>query len=175
MLHYIIHAYDYPAIADKGLAAARRYGRIAPYVPHALHRPGHIFSRLAMWKDSIEANRASVDASKAYAAKKCPDATWWEEVHAIDYIVYAHLQMGQSKKAKEYVDQVVNTKKVMPEADGGIAAALGFTPARYYLELNSWSNCCWRLSRCSSFWRIVSSISRSSCWVRILFIQAGSS
>ena len=139
LLHYIIHAYDYPAIADKGLAAARKYGKIAPYVPHAIHMPGHIFSRLSMWKDSIEVNRASADASKAYAAKKFPDATWWEELHAIDYIVYAYLQMGQSNKAKDYVDQVVNTKKVMPEAHGAIAATVGFTPARYYLELKDWA------------------------------------
>ena len=104
--HYIIHAYDYPAIADKGLAAARRYGKIAPFVPHALHMPAHIFSRLSMWKDSIEVNRVSVEASKAYAAKKFPDATFGQELHNMDYIVYAHLQMGQSKKAKEYVDQV---------------------------------------------------------------------
>jgi tetratricopeptide (TPR) repeat protein len=137
--HYIIHAYDYPAIADKGLSAARRYGKIAPYVPHALHMPAHIFSRLSMWEDSIEVNRASADASKAYAAKKFPDATWVGEFHAIDYIVYAHLQMGQSNKAKEYVDQVLHTTKVMPEADGAIAATVGFTPARYYLELKDWT------------------------------------
>ena len=77
--------------------------------------PAHIFSRLSMWEDSIEVNRASVDASKAYAAKKFPGATWGQELHDIDYIVYAHLQMGQSKKAKEYVDQVLNTKKVTSE------------------------------------------------------------
>ena len=136
--HYIIHAYDYPAIADKGLAAARRYGKIAPYVPHALHMPAHIFSRLSMWEDSIEVNRASVDASKAYAAKKFPGATWGQELHDIDYIVYAHLQMGQSKKAKEYVDQVLNTKKVTSE-DASVAASLSFTPARYYLELKDWT------------------------------------
>jgi tetratricopeptide (TPR) repeat protein len=138
--HYIIHAYDYPAIADKGLAAARRYGKIAPFVPHATHMPAHIFSRLSMWKDSIEVNRVSVEASKAYAAKKFPDATFGQELHNMDYIVYAHLQMGQSKKAKEYVDQVVNTKKVMPETyDAGVAAAVAFTPARYYLELKDWT------------------------------------
>ena len=136
--HYIIHAYDYPAIADKGLAAARRYGKIAPFVPHALHMPAHIFSRLSMWKDSIEVNRVSVEASKAYAAKKFPDATFGQELHNMDYIVYAHLQMGQSKKAKEYVDQVqvLSTKKAMPETyDAGAAAAVAFPPARYYLEL----------------------------------------
>jgi tetratricopeptide (TPR) repeat protein len=140
--HYIIHAYDYPAIADKGLAAARRYGKIAPFVPHALHMPAHIFSRLSMWKDSIEVNRVSVEASKAYAAKKFPDATFGQELHNMDYIVYAHLQMGQSKKAKEYVDQVqvLSTKKVMPETyDAGAAAAVAFPPARYYLELKDWT------------------------------------
>ena len=126
--HYIIHAYDYPAIADKGLAAARRYGKIAPFVPHALHMPAHIFSRLSMWKDSIEVNRVSVEASKAYAAKKFPDATFGQELHNMDYIVYAHLQMGQSKKAKEYVDQVLSTEEGDARDDAGAAAAVAFTP-----------------------------------------------
>src|SRR4030095_14928334 len=73
--HYLIHSYDYPALAERGLAAARSYDSIAPWVPHALHMPSHIFTRLGMWDESITANRASAEASRAYAAMRHRDAT----------------------------------------------------------------------------------------------------
>src|SRR5438309_8703768 len=84
--HYLIHSYDYPAFAERGLAAARSYSSIAPWVPHALHMPSHIFTRLGMWEDSIAANRSSADASRAYAAMRHRDAAEAEEVHALDYM-----------------------------------------------------------------------------------------
>src|SRR2546428_3539940 len=68
--HYLIHSYDYPAFAERGLAVARSYGSIAPGAPHALHMPSHIFTRLGMWEESIAANRSSADASRAYAAMR---------------------------------------------------------------------------------------------------------
>ena len=87
--HYLIHSYDYPPIAHHGLDAARRYGKIAPDAPHALHMPSHIFTRLGAWTDSVESNRAAArsDAQKG-----------WNSMHAYDYMVYAHLQMNQDRR-----------------------------------------------------------------------------
>src|SRR2546429_5537474 len=89
--HYLIHSYDYPALAERGLAAARSYGSIAPWGPHALHMASHIFTRLGMWEESIAANRSSADASRAYAAMRHRDATEAEELHALDYMAYSYL------------------------------------------------------------------------------------
>src|SRR5229473_3107865 len=94
--HYLIHSYDYPPIAEKGLNAARRYASIAPAAPHALHMPSHIFTRRGYWQDSIESNRASAAAA--------PDH--FNQLHALDYLAYAHLQMGQDAAAKRVLDQV---------------------------------------------------------------------
>src|SRR5881394_3545795 len=80
VVHYLIHSYDYPALATRGLPAAQSYAAIAPWVPHALHMPSHIFTRLGMWDESIAANRASAEASRAYAAMRHRDATEAEEL-----------------------------------------------------------------------------------------------
>jgi len=138
--HYLIHSYDYPSLAERGLAAARSYGSIAPWVPHALHMPSHIFTRLGMWEDSIAANRSSADASRAYAAMRHRDATEAEELHALDYTVYSYLQEGQDAKAKEIVDFVSTVRKTNPELEFSAAYALAAIPSRYALERNAWSD-----------------------------------
>src|SRR5205809_4656133 len=137
--HYLIHSYDYPALAERGLAAARSYGTIAPWVPHALHMPSHIFTRLGMWEESIAANRSSADASRAYAAMRHRDATEAEELHALDYMAYSYLQEGQDNKAKEIVDFVATVRKTNPELEFSAAYALAAIPSRYALERNAWS------------------------------------
>src|SRR5438477_895503 len=137
--HYLIHSYDYPALAERGLAAARSYGSIAPWVPHALHMPSHIFTRLGMWEESIAANRSSADASRAYAAMRHRDATEAEELHALDYMAYSYLQEGQDAKAKEIVDFAATVRKTNPELEFSGAYALAAIPARYALERNAWS------------------------------------
>src|SRR5881398_2363510 len=137
--HYLIHSYDYPALAERGLAAARSYGSIAPWVPHALHMPSHIFKRLGMWEESIAANRSSADASRAYAAMRHRDATEAEELHALDYMAYSYLQEGQDNKAKEIVDFVATVRKTNPELEFSAAYALAAIPSRYALERNAWS------------------------------------
>src|SRR6266536_152403 len=137
--HYLIHSYDYPALAERGLAAARSYGSIAPWVPHALHMPSHIFTRLGMWEESIAANRSSADASRAYAAIRHRDATEAEELHALDYMAYSYLQEAQDTKAKEIVDFVATVRKTNPELEFSAAYALAAIPARYALERNAWS------------------------------------
>jgi hypothetical protein len=89
--HYLIHLYDYPAIAEKGLDAARRYAEIAPAAPHALHMPSHIFTRVGYWNESIASNVASTKAAKAEKSVN-------DQLHAQDYLVYAFLQLGQDQK-----------------------------------------------------------------------------
>ena len=137
--HYLMHSYDYPALAERGLAASRSYGSIAPWVPHALHMPSHIFTRLGMWEESIAANRSSADASRAYAAMRHRDATEAEELHALDYMAYSYLQEGQDNKAKEIVDFVATVRKTNPELEFSAAYALAAIPSRYALERNAWS------------------------------------
>jgi tetratricopeptide (TPR) repeat protein len=138
--HYLLHSYDYPALAERGLAAARSYGSIAPWVPHALHMPSHIFTRLGMWEESIAANRSSADASRAYARMRHRDATEAEELHALDYMAYSYLQEGQDTKAKEIVDFAATVRKTNPELEFSAAYALAAIPSRYALERNAWSD-----------------------------------
>src|SRR5882672_9166563 len=103
--HYLIHSYDYPAIADKGLTAARRYASIAPAAPHALHMPSHIFTRRGYWQESIDANKASAGAK----------GNQFDQLHALDYLAYAHLQMAQDAMAKRVVDYLSDIPKVTIE------------------------------------------------------------
>jgi hypothetical protein len=101
VLHYLIHGYDYPLVAEKGLAAAKAYAAISPWVPHVLHMPSHIFTRLGMWDEVISSNLASSEASRQYEARKHPGATGFEELHAWDYMVYGYLQTAQDARALE--------------------------------------------------------------------------
>jgi tetratricopeptide (TPR) repeat protein len=139
VVHYLIHCYDYPALAQRGLAAARSYDSIAPWVPHALHMPSHIFTRLGMWDESIAANRASADASRAYAAMRHRDATEAEELHALDYMAYSYLQEAQDTEAKKIVDLAAKVRKTNPELEFSAAYALAAIPTRYAFERNDWA------------------------------------
>ena len=137
LAHYIIHSYDVPALASHAADAARRYASIAPDAPHALHMPSHTFTRLGYWEDSIATNLLS-----AAAAKKAGQV--YEELHAMDYTVYAYLQTGQDAKAKALVDaapgvaaQANATAGAAPPAAGGYASAA--IPARYALERGAWA------------------------------------
>jgi hypothetical protein len=136
--HYLIHSFDYPALAPMALAAARSYAKIAPSAPHALHMPSHIFTRLGLWQESIESNIASAAAAKNYAAKMHPGAASFNQLHAMDYLTYAYLQTAEDRKARAIVDEVYSIKKV---DDATFAAAYAFAavPARYALERRQWS------------------------------------
>src|ERR1700722_9388677 len=128
--HYLIHLYDYPAIAAKGLPAAQRYSKIAPMAPHAQHMPSHIFTRVGYWKESIAANTASVQAAKA--SKEVGD-----QLHGQDYLVYAYLQLGQDKEARGVVDEIEAAK---PDPDAFAAAfSRAVAPARYMVERGDWA------------------------------------
>src|SRR6266550_8911292 len=98
--HYLIHSYDAPPIAQKGLPAARRYASIAPAAPHALHMPSHIFTRLGYWQDSINSNRVSAEVAKAELKQTNLEAGSYNALHAMDYITYAALQLGKDKEAR---------------------------------------------------------------------------
>jgi predicted Zn-dependent protease len=139
VVHYLIHAYDYPQLAQRGLPAAKSYASIAPWVPHALHMPSHIFTRLGMWDESIAANLASAEASRAYEAMCHRDATEAEELHALDYLVYSYLQEARDSEAKKIVDLAAKVRKTNPELEFSAAYALAAIPTRYAFERNDWA------------------------------------
>jgi tetratricopeptide (TPR) repeat protein len=139
VVHYLIHSYDYPQFAQRGLAAAKAYNSIAPWVPHALHMPSHIFTRLGMWDESIAANCASAEASRAYAAMRHRDATEAEELHALDYLAYSYLQEARDAEAKKIVDLAAMVRKTNPELEFSGAYALAAIPTRYAFERNDWA------------------------------------
>ncbi len=139
VVHYLIHSYDYPQFAQRGLTAAQTYNSIAPWVPHALHMPSHIFTRLGMWDESIAANRASAEASRAYSAMRHRDATEAEELHALDYMAYSYLQEAQDAEAKKIVDIAAKVKNTNPELEFSAAYALAAIPTRYAFERNDWA------------------------------------
>jgi tetratricopeptide (TPR) repeat protein len=139
VVHYLIHSYDYPQFAERGLAAAQTYDSIAPWVPHALHMPSHIFTRLGMWDESIAANRVSAEASRTYATMRHRDATEAEELHALDYMAYSYLQEAQDTEAKKIVDLVAKVRKTNPELEFSAAYALAAIPTRYAFERNDWA------------------------------------
>jgi tetratricopeptide (TPR) repeat protein len=138
LAHYLIHSYDYPPLAKRGLAAANAYAAMQPWVPHALHMPSHIYTRLGMWKENIASNRASAAASRAYEAKYHPGAASFEELHALDYQMYGLLQAGHDRAAKDLLGRLGEIKKTHPETDFVVGYAFGAMPARYVLERREW-------------------------------------
>jgi tetratricopeptide (TPR) repeat protein len=128
--HYLIHLYDYPPIADKGIEAARRYAKIAPDAPHALHMPSHIFTRVGYWQESIDSNMASGRSAKAAG-------DFHEQLHAMDYLVYAYLQLGQDKKAGDVVEAMNAVTGFTETAIAGPYARAA-SPARYAVERGDW-------------------------------------
>lgn len=135
--HYLIHTYDYAELAERGLPAARAYARIAPAVPHALHMPSHIFSRVGVWPDMVKSNRASYLAAKGELQKSTLGIGNYDALHAMDYMVFAYLQQAQDTKAKQLLDEVVAIRTVNVE---NVVAAYAFAaiPARFALERGDW-------------------------------------
>ncbi len=140
LAHYIIHAYDHPPLAEKALGAARSYASLAPSVPHALHMPSHTFTRVGLWKESIETNRRSAEAARKEKATA-------EELHAMDYQAYAYLQIAQDAAARRVADESgAAAARLDPNATGaaapGVAGlyASAAIPARYVLERGAWAD-----------------------------------
>jgi len=136
--HYLIHSFDYPQLAQLALPAARRYSKIAPSSPHALHMPSHIFTRLGLWPESIQSNLASAEAAREHVAMSHPGAASFDQLHAMDYLVYAYLQGAQDREAKRMLDQINTFSKVDSEIFSA-AYAFAAVPARYALERRRWS------------------------------------
>ena len=137
--HYLIHSYDSAPLADLGLPAAICYSDIAPAVPHALHMPSHIFTRVGQWQNAIESNLASADAGQNYAAKVFgPGVVWDQTLHALDYLEYSYLQTGQDTEAKRVLDQLMSYQKATPSSLAA-AYAVAAIPARYVVERQNWA------------------------------------
>ena len=128
--HYVIHADDNPVLAPLALDAAKHYSQIAPDAPHALHMPSHIFTRLGLWDDSIASNLASADSARKQNLAG-------DELHALDYLVYAYLQAGRVTEARKLTQQlpVVEPGDAARYAGGYATAAI---PARYWIERQQW-------------------------------------
>ena len=134
VLHYLIHSYDFPPLASRGLNTAKHYALAAPSAPHALHMPSHVFSMLGMWEESVKSNREALTVAKNY-------------VHAIDFMVYAHLQQAQDSEAKRLLEESGALYKTQPPTaeltpTGGVLTvhtAFAAIPARYAIERGAWA------------------------------------
>ena len=139
LAHYIIHSYDFPPLANRALEAARRYAKIAPSAPHALHMPSHTFTRLGYWQESIDTNTKSGAVARR-------EGSVAEELHTMDYRVYAYLQTAQDGNARRMLDALPEVAaRFDPDAIGSAAPgsagvfALAAIPARYALERGAWA------------------------------------
>ena len=135
--HYLIHSYDYPALAQLALPAARRYAKIAPASAHAQHMPSHIFTRLGLWQEAIRSNLDAEASAKAFAVRNHLSGVWDEQFHAMDYLAYAYLQGAQDKQARGVLDELNKIQKADPETFK-VAYAVAAIPARYALERRRW-------------------------------------
>lgn len=141
IIHYIIHTYDYPGIAALALPAARRYAEVAPSSAHALHMPSHIFTRLGLWDESIKLNTRSVEAAQCYAQAAGIKGHWDEELHGIDYLVYAYLQKGDNKSAAKELQYLATITAVSP-VNFKEAYTFAASPTRFALENKDWAAAC---------------------------------
>ena len=136
--HYLIHSFDYPALAELALPAARRYAAIAPDSAHAQHMPSHIFTRLGLWDEAIKSNLAAAAAANAHAAALGMTGAWDQRLHAMDYLTYAYLQSGQDEKAVKVFEELQAIAKVEPPSPTAAYAATAI-PARILLERRLWN------------------------------------
>ncbi|MGA8153787.1 MAG: hypothetical protein WB952_22750 [Terriglobales bacterium] len=139
--HYLIHSYDSPQMAQLGLPAARRYAKVAPAAPHALHMPSHIFARLGLWQDDIDSNLASITATRKTAAMHMGGEG--HQFHAMDFLEYAYLQSGREADARHLIEEVQAMppmKDMYGEGFDPRVYAMVVFPARYALELHHWSD-----------------------------------
>ena len=135
--HYIIHSVDYPSLAELGLQAARVYASIAPDSPHALHMPSHIFTRLGLWDDSIASNIASMKSAVAQAQRLHGGGGSFDQLHAMDYLVYAYLQEAKDTSARKVLAEIQDMTR-LDEDQFAAAYAFAASPARLPLERHDW-------------------------------------
>jgi len=138
IIHYLIHTYDFPELAGMALDVARKYASVAPSSAHALHMPSHIFTRLGIWDECISSNLASVSSAQCYAQQTGIKGHWDEELHGLDYLVYAYLQKGDNEMAKRKLEYVQTMSDVSP-INFKVAYAFAAIPSRYFLENKMWA------------------------------------
>lgn len=160
LAHYLIHAYDSPALARHGETAADRYASITPSVPHAEHMPSHIYTRIGAWDKSITANRRSVEAARRFEAAEHPGALWDQDAHALDYLVYAYLQLGRVADARAVAERVAGVTEMFPPGALPLDYALAAIPARLALERDDWRAAETLPIRPAPAWRGVEGITR---------------
>ena len=136
--HYIIHNYDYPELAHLALPTARRYASIAPASSHAQHMPSHIFTQLGLWEESIESNVNSASSARCYAESSSMEGHWFNELHAMGYLVYAYLQKGDNKHAMEQYEYMKTMHNVYPANVTAIAYPFAAIPTRIAVENRQW-------------------------------------
>ena len=136
--HYLIHGFDYPALADLALPAARRYATIAPDSAHAQHMPSHIFTRLGLWDEAVSSNRAAEAAAKSWAKSSGMVGVWDQQLHAMDYLAYAYLQTGRDADAERVFAELKAIGQGVPPTPTAAYAATAI-PARVLLERRQWS------------------------------------
>jgi tetratricopeptide (TPR) repeat protein len=140
LAHYIIHAYDTPSLATRGLPAARAYSQLAPAVPHALHMPSHIFTQLGLWDASIASNTRAIAAADAYERAEHLGGAWNERLHCMNYLIYAYLQQGREREAARIATDVAQVTAVVPASSASGDHALAEIPARYAAERERWAD-----------------------------------
>jgi tetratricopeptide (TPR) repeat protein len=133
VIHYAIHAYDNPPLKGRGIAYAEIYDKTAPMAAHALHMPAHIFTRTGDWEKSVDLNHRSASAALASSG----DVIQSHYAHAVDYMVYGYLQLGQPEKASALVDELFSIDN--HQVSFGGAYALAASPVRLLLEQDKWA------------------------------------
>jgi tetratricopeptide (TPR) repeat protein len=160
LAHYVIHAYDSPALAARAVPAAERYAAIAPSVPHAQHMPSHIYTRVGNWTAAMESNRRSADAGRTFEQRLGMPGLWDQRAHAWDYLMYAYLQLGMEREAKALRDSALAVSASVPENALTTDYALAAIPARYALERNAWAEAARLQLRPAPSWRATEGITR---------------
>ncbi|HVM23419.1 MAG TPA: hypothetical protein VM308_09010 [Sphingomicrobium sp.] len=135
--HYLIHNFDYPALAELALPAARRYASIAPDSPHAQHMPSHIFVRLGLWEEAVRSNLAAEAAARKQAREQGLAGSSSERLHAMDYLAYGYLQMGRDREAQRVLSELTAIERADPPIFS-VAYAATAVPARLMLERRQW-------------------------------------
>jgi hypothetical protein len=160
LAHYLLHAYDSPALARAGESAADRYASIAPSVPHAEHMPSHIYTRIGAWDKSIAANLRAAEAARQFAAARHGGALWDQNAHSLDYLVYAYLQLGRVADAKAIAERVAGVTETFPAGSLTLDYALAAIPARLALERDDWQAAEMLSVRPAPAWRGAEGITR---------------
>ena len=158
LAHYLIHAYDSPALARQGVRAANRYASIAPSVPHAQHMPSHIYVRVGRWRDDIAANLRSAEAGRRFEQEQRMPGLWDQRAHALDYLVYGYLQLGNVGAARAIANELAGTTETVPANSLISDYALAAIPARVALEPGDWAAAAALPARPAPAWRAAEAI-----------------